>query len=93
VRVDTEDQESRELKLIGLDTERAREDLERFLDRAFASGTPAVRVVHGHGTGALRRMVTDVCRTHPAVRSYRHPPQHLGGTGATEIQLAEALDA
>jgi len=93
VRIDTEDPESRELKLIGLDTERAREDLERFLDRAFASGTPAVRVVHGHGTGALRRMVTDVCRTHPAVRSYRHPPQHLGGTGATEIQLAEALDA
>ncbi len=92
VQVETEDPTSRELKLIGLDTERAREDLERFLDRAFASGTPAVRVVHGHGTGALRRMVTDVCRTHPAVRSYRHPPQHLGGTGATEIQLAEVLD-
>jgi DNA mismatch repair protein MutS2 len=92
VQVDSEDLTSRELKLIGLDTERAREDLERFLDRAFASGAPSVRIVHGHGTGALRRMVTDVCRRHPAVRSYRHPPQHLGGTGATEIQLAETLD-
>jgi DNA mismatch repair protein MutS2 len=92
VHVDTEDLSSRELKLIGLDRERAREDLERFLDRAFASGAPAVRVVHGHGTGTLRKMVTDVCRTHPAVRSFRHPPQHLGGRGATEIELAEALD-
>jgi DNA mismatch repair protein MutS2 len=51
------------------------------------SGLAAVRVVHGHGTGALRRMVTEVCRTHPAVRSFRHPPQHLGGTGATEVEL------
>jgi DNA mismatch repair protein MutS2 len=77
----------REIKLIGLDGERAREELERFLDQAFTAGLPAIRVVHGHGTGVLRRMVADVCRSHPAVRGYRHPPQHLGGKGATEVDL------
>ena len=52
-----------------LDGEAAREEVERYLDRAHAAGVGQVRIVHGHGTGALRRMVTDVCRTHPAVRS------------------------
>jgi DNA mismatch repair protein MutS2 len=79
----------REINLIGLDSERAREDLERFLDQAFTGGAPAVRVVHGHGAGILRRMVADVCRSHPAVRGFRHPPQHLGGSGATEIDLEQ----
>jgi DNA mismatch repair protein MutS2 len=77
----------REINLIGLDGERAREELERFLDQAFTVGLPAVRVVHGHGTGVLRRTVADICRSHPAVRGFRHPPQHLGGKGATEVDL------
>jgi DNA mismatch repair protein MutS2 len=77
----------RELNLIGLDSERAREELERHLDQAFTGGVRSIRVVHGHGAGILRRMVADVCRKHPAVRSFRHPPQGFGGTGATEIQL------
>jgi DNA mismatch repair protein MutS2 len=79
----------REINLIGLDGERAREDLERFLDQAFTAGLPAIRVVHGHGAGVLRRMVADVCRSHPAVRGFRHPPQHLGGKGATEVDLEQ----
>lgn len=78
----------REINLIGLDGERAREELERFLDQAFTAGLPAIRVVHGHGTGVLRRTVADICRSHPAVRGFRHPPQHLGGKGATEVDLA-----
>jgi DNA mismatch repair protein MutS2 len=87
VEVVAADEIAREINLIGLDSERAREDLERFLDQAFTAGAPAVRVVHGHGAGILRRMVADVCRSHPAVRGYRHPPQHLGGSGATEVEL------
>jgi DNA mismatch repair protein MutS2 len=87
VEVVAADEIAREINLIGLDSERAREDLERFLDQAFTAGAPAVRVVHGHGAGILRRMVADVCRSHPAVRGYRHPPQHLGGSGATEVDL------
>ena len=87
VRVVAAEEISREINIIGLDSERAREDLERFLDQAFTTGAPSVRVVHGHGAGILRKMVADVCRSHPAVRGYRHPPQHLGGSGATEVDL------
>lgn len=87
VGVDTADEAPQEVQLLGLDAESARDDLERFLDRALASGRSRVRVVHGHGTGALRRMVREVCSTHPAVRSFRHPPQHMGGTGVTEVTL------
>jgi DNA mismatch repair protein MutS2 len=87
VRVVAAEESAREINLIGLDSERAREDLERFLDHALTTGAPTVRVVHGHGTGTLRRMVADVCRSHPAVRGFRHPPQHMGGSGATEVDL------
>ena len=90
IEVSTHEEISRELKLLGLDSERARDELERYLDRASAAGYVEVRVVHGHGTGALRRTVQDVCRHHPAVASYRHPPQSRGGTGATEVRLRGA---
>jgi DNA mismatch repair protein MutS2 len=87
VQVEATEHVDRELNLIGLDSERAREDLERFLDQAFTAGAPAVRVVHGHGAGILRSMVAEVCRSHPAVRGFKHPPRHRGGTGATEVEL------
>lgn len=80
----------RELVLLGMDGEQAREEVERFLDRAFTAGGATVRIVHGHGTGVLRRVVAEVCRSHPAVRSFRHAPRNRGGTGATEVELHES---
>lgn len=87
VRIETEAGPGRELMLLGMDREAARESLERFLDQASAAGARSVRIVHGHGTGALRRMVAEVCRSHPAVHAFAHPPQHLGGAGVTEVTL------
>jgi DNA mismatch repair protein MutS2 len=87
VEVTGEEPSGVELVLLGMDSERAREELERFLDQALASGRSQLRVVHGHGAGVLRRTVASVCRSHPAVRSFKHPPQHLGGTGVTEVIL------
>jgi DNA mismatch repair protein MutS2 len=87
VELSAEAEVQAELVLLGMDSERAREELERFLDQAFTSGRPVVRVVHGHGTGVLRRAVAEVCRSHPAVRSFRHPPGYRGGTGATEVEI------
>jgi DNA mismatch repair protein MutS2 len=88
VAVAVEPDVPRELMLLGLDAEEARERVERYLDQAMAAGAAQVRIVHGHGSGTLRRMVQEVCRVHPAVASYAHPPGHRGGTGATEIQIA-----
>ena len=76
-----------ELKLIGMTREEAREEVERFLDRALLSGIGHVRIVHGHGTGTLRRAVREVLAHHPAVAHFDHPPQFRGGTGVTEAEL------
>lgn len=76
-----------ELSLLGLDREEARARLEKFLDAAFLAGVRQVRIVHGHGSGALRRMVWEVLKEHPAVVHYAHPPQFRGGTGVTEVEL------
>jgi len=76
-----------ELKLIGMTQEAARDELERFLDRALVSGVGHVRIVHGHGTGTLRRVVREVLTNHPAVARFGHPPQFRGGTGVTEAEL------
>jgi DNA mismatch repair protein MutS2 len=87
VEVTSDESAGAELVLLGMDSERARDELERFLDQAMAEGRSRVRVVHGHGTGVLRHTVADVCRSHPAVHSFKHPPQHFGGTGVTEVIL------
>ena len=76
-----------ELKLIGMTQDEARDELERFLDRALLSGITHVRVVHGHGTGTLRKVVREVLAEHPAVAHFAHPPQYRGGTGVTEAEL------
>jgi DNA mismatch repair protein MutS2 len=89
IEVEVEEAHDRELMLLGLDAEDARERVERFLDRSHASGVGVIRIVHGHGTGTLRRMVAEVLRSHPAVVSFAHPPGNRGGTGATEVTLEQ----
>jgi DNA mismatch repair protein MutS2 len=76
-----------EINLIGRTQDEAREELERFLDHAALAGLTHVRVVHGHGTGALRRVVREVLAAHPTVAQFAHPPQYRGGTGVTEAEL------
>jgi DNA mismatch repair protein MutS2 len=76
-----------ELKLLGFTREDAREELTRFLDRAVLAGLPHVRIVHGHGTGTLRRLVRETLSGHPHVSAFAHPPQFRGGTGVTEVEL------
>ena len=90
VHIEVTEEVPQEIMLIGMDSERGREDVERALDQAFAAGKRTIRIVHGHGTGTLRRMVADVCREHPAVKSFKHPPGNRGGTGATEVELEES---
>ncbi|MEW6338381.1 MAG: endonuclease MutS2 [Acidobacteriota bacterium] len=76
-----------ELRLLGLSEEDAREQLEQCLDRSALAGVRRLRVVHGHGTGVLRKMVREVLSRHPAVARFTHPAQNRGGTGVTEAEL------
>ena len=76
-----------ELMLIGQMVEPALDSLDTYLDRALASGRERVRVVHGHGSGRLRRAVREHLRGHPAVAGFEPAPPSAGGDGATEVVL------
>ena len=73
--------------LIGHRTDDARDVLEKYLDDAFMAGLPTVRLIHGKGTGALRKTVRDLLASHPLVDSFRDGEPSEGGTGATVAAL------
>ena len=76
-----------ELMLIGRRTDEARDLVEKYLDDAFMAGLASVRLIHGKGTGALRKTVRDLLATHPLVDSYRDGEASEGGAGATVAGL------
>jgi len=72
-----------ELNLIGSRVEEALDASDKFLDRALLEGKQAVRIIHGFGTGRLRKAVREHLRKHPAVKSWRPGGENEGGDGAT----------
>jgi DNA mismatch repair protein MutS2 len=78
-----------ELKLIGKQTDEAVDLVDKFLDEAFLSGLTELRIIHGHGTGALRRAIADLLTGHPHVARFKPAPQDQGGAGATIVELKQ----
>jgi len=76
-----------EILLLGRTTDEARNLVEKYLDDAFLAGLPTVRLVHGKGTGALRRSIHDLLVGHPLVESFRPGEPNEGGAGATIAAL------
>ncbi|MBM3127149.1 MAG: endonuclease MutS2 [Chloroflexi bacterium] len=76
-----------EVSLRGLRADDALDALEKYLDRAYLAGLPYVRVVHGKGTGTLRKLARDLLRAHPLVASLREADAHEGGDGVTVVKL------
>lgn len=76
-----------EVDLHGMFADEARERLERAIAEALAGGHDRIRIVHGKGTGALRREVRDVLDHHPMVRTYQNASPHDGGEGAIVAAL------
>jgi DNA mismatch repair protein MutS2 len=76
-----------ELHLLGRTTDEARELVEQYLDDAFMAGLATVRLVHGKGTGALRKAVRTLLTQHPLVASFRDGEPSEGGGGATVAAL------
>jgi DNA mismatch repair protein MutS2 len=85
----------RELHLLGFTTDEARVAVEKFLDDAALAGHRELRLIHGKGTGALRRAVEGCLRGHPLVTSFRLAEPSGGGAGATVVALegAEAAES
>jgi DNA mismatch repair protein MutS2 len=78
---------SSELLLLGRTTDEARDAVEKYLDDAFLAGLPTVRLIHGKGSGALRKAVRDLLAAHPLVDSFRDGEPAEGGAGATVAAL------
>lgn len=76
-----------EISLRGMRADDARDTLEKYLDRAYLAGLPYVRVVHGKGTGTLRKLARDLLREHPLVASLHEAAPHEGGEGVTIAKL------
>jgi DNA mismatch repair protein MutS2 len=75
------------LSLRGERVEAALEQLGAYLDQALLAGLDSVAIVHGSGTGALRRAVREALSEHPRVRSVRTGRKDEGGDGTTVAEL------
>ncbi len=76
-----------EINLIGQRVEPALDQLDNYLDRALLGPHAALRVVHGFGTGRLRKAVRSHLHSHPAVAEWRPGAANEGGDGATVVVL------
>ena len=78
---------SHEINLLGLTVDEAVAKLDKYLDDAYISRIPQVRIVHGKGTGALRNGVTAYLRGVPYIKSFRLGEIGEGATGVTIVDL------
>ncbi len=78
---------SHEINLLGLTVDEAIAKLDKYLDDAYISRIPQVRIVHGKGTGALRNGVTAYLRGVPYIKSFRLGEIGEGDTGVTIVDF------
>jgi DNA mismatch repair protein MutS2 len=78
-----------EINVIGCTVDEAIDRTERFLDETLITDQRTIRIVHGHGTGQLRRAVAELLKDHPQVASFHTAPPEKGGGGVTVVELKE----
>jgi DNA mismatch repair protein MutS2 len=78
-----------EINLIGCTVEEATRRVDKFLDQAALAGSSQIRIIHGHGTGALRRGLAEFLKTHPLVEAIRAEAADRGGEAITLVELKE----
>ncbi len=86
VKLNLSSVESR-VDLRGLDAEEACYKADKYLDDAYMANLGEVTVVHGKGTGVLRKAINDMLKRHPHVKSYRLGAYGEGGDGVTMVEL------
>jgi DNA mismatch repair protein MutS2 len=75
------------LDLRGLDAEEAIYNVDKYLDDAYMAGLIEVTIIHGKGTGILRKAVGDLLKRHSHVKTFRLGEYSEGGSGATVVEL------
>jgi len=78
-----------ELNVIGCTVDEALTRAGRFLDETMFTDQRSVRVVHGYGTGQLRRAIAGFLKHHPLVAHFEEAPPGQGGGGVTVVELKE----
>jgi len=78
-----------ELNVIGAHTDEAVARVEKFLDEALLSELKSVRIIHGYGTGQLRRAIADFLRMHAYVAHFAPAPDNQGGGGVTVVEFKD----
>ena len=78
-----------DLNVIGCSVDEAISRAEKFLDGTTVSDQRIVRLIHGHGTGQLRRALAEFLKTHPLVARFEAAPPDQGGGGVTVVELKD----
>jgi DNA mismatch repair protein MutS2 len=78
-----------DLNLIGCTVEEALARTDRFLDQMVLGDRREARIIHGYGTGQLRRALAEYLRNHPLVARHEQAPPEQGGGGVTVVELKE----
>jgi DNA mismatch repair protein MutS2 len=79
-----------EIDLRGMTVDEATESVDKFIDDALLAGFHQVRIIHGKGTGALRKHIGEFLDTHPRVQATRLGNWNEGGTGVTVVEFSRS---
>jgi len=91
VNVDLQPREATaaDLNVIGCAVDEAIARAERFLDESLLTDQRVVRLIHGYGTGQLKRALTGFLQQHPLVARFATAPPEQGGGGVTVVELKD----
>jgi DNA mismatch repair protein MutS2 len=78
---------SDEINVIGSTVEEATGRVDKFLDEATLANRSRVRIIHGHGTGALRKGLAQFLSSHPLVERVSSEAEDRGGKAITLVDL------
>ena len=78
-----------DLNVIGCTVDEAITRAQRFLDESLLTDLRVVRLIHGYGTGQLKRALTGFLQQHPLVARFAAAPPEQGGGGVTVVELKE----
>jgi DNA mismatch repair protein MutS2 len=78
-----------DLNVIGCTVDEALTRAERFLDESLLSDQRIVRLIHGYGTGQLKRALAGFLQQHPLVARFATAPPEQGGGGVTVVELKD----
>jgi DNA mismatch repair protein MutS2 len=78
-----------EINVIGCTVDEALARLEKFLDESTVTDQQVLRIIHGHGTGQLRKGIAAFLKEHPLVARFQAAPTNQGGGGVTVVELKD----